>query len=196
METKPRLPKLVTEENKDKVGSATAEVNGLKNCLDSSLKSPVTNVDKQTLSTPPVIKSETPNGSSIERESESAVKEEPTENTETDGSSEDKTVNKEPLELLREQTGIVVRECFEERWLSEVLEEENYQPDVASLNLVSEENDNLGKWGTVVSNVFRNLSFVPGNESMLSSSAGFLAVCGRLLKYYHWHPVGSSKQRI
>ena len=30
---------------------------------------------------------------------------------------------------------------------------------------------------------------------MLSSSAGFLAVCGRLLKYYHWHPVRSSKQR-
>jgi len=193
VETKPRLPKLVTDENKDKVGNTT-EVNGLKNCLDSSLKSPVNNLDKQTF-TPPVIKSETQNDSpSTERESESAVKEELPETTETDV-SEETTVNKEPLELLRERTGIVVRECFEDRWLSEVLEEENYQPDVASLNLVSEENDNLGKRATVVSNVFRNLSFVPGNESMLSSSPGFLAVCGRLLKYYHWHPVRSSKQR-
>jgi len=191
VETKPRPPKLSSDEIKDKVINSTTEVNGLKNCLDSN-KSPVSSVEKQTV-TPPVIKSETPNDSpSAERESESAVKEELAETPETDCSE---PVKKEPLELLRERTGIVVRDGFEERWTSEVLEEENYQPDVASLNLVSEEKDNLGKRATVVSNVFRNLSFVPGNETLLSSSAGFLAICGKLLAYYHWHPVRSSKQR-
>lgn len=104
---------------------------------------------------------------------------------------------KDPLEVIRERTGIVVKHGagFEDRWKHTVLEEENFQPDCASLNLVQECQDNLGKRAIVVSTIFRNLSFVPGNETVLSSSPGFLAVCGKMLLYHHWHPPRTSKQR-
>ena len=55
--------------------------------------------------------------------------------------------------------------------------------------------DNLGKQAIVVSTIFRNLSFVPGNETLLSSNLGFLAICGKMLLHYHWHPARTSKQR-
>jgi len=102
-----------------------------------------------------------------------------------------------PLETIRERTGIIVQTGpgVEERWNKTVLEEENFQPDCASLNLVSEWQDNLGRRAIVVSNIFRNLSFVPGNETVLAQSRGFLAVCGKLLLHYHWHPARTSKQR-
>jgi AT-rich interactive domain-containing protein 1 len=105
--------------------------------------------------------------------------------------------DKDPLEVIRERTGIVVKSGagFESRWSSTVLEEENFLPDCASLNLVQESQDNLGKRAVVVSTIFRNLSFVPGNETILSSSPGFLAVCGKMLLYHHWHPPRTSKQR-
>jgi len=76
-----------------------------------------------------------------------------------------------------------------------VLEEENYQPDHASLNLVSEPQDLLGRRGICVSTIFRNLSFVPGNEGMLGNNASFLAICGKLLIHSHWHPRRNNKQR-
>jgi len=105
--------------------------------------------------------------------------------------------DKDPLEVIRERTGIIVKSGsgFEERWKNTVLEEENFQPDCASLNLVQECQDNLGKRAVVVSTIFRNLSFVPGNETVLSSSPGFLAVCGKMLLHHHWHPPRTSKQR-
>lgn len=103
----------------------------------------------------------------------------------------------DPLEVLRERTGIIVQGGlgFESRWSKTVLEEENFQPDCASLNLVKESQDNLGKRAIVVSTIFRNLSFVPGNETLLSSNPGFLAICGKMLLHYHWHPARTSKQR-
>ena len=60
---------------------------------------------------------------------------------------------------------------------------------------VSEWRDNLGRRAIVVSNIFRNLSFVPGNETVLAASPGFLAICGKMLVHHHWHPVRTSKQR-
>lgn len=122
----------------------------------------------------------------------SAVKMEKEEVTEKEVVEE-----KDPLEVIREKTGIVVLsgQGFESRWSKTVLEEENFQPDCASLNLVQECQDNLGKRAVVVSTIFRNLSFVPGNETILSSSPGFLAVCGKMLLHHHWHPPRTSKQR-
>jgi len=104
---------------------------------------------------------------------------------------------KDPLEELREKTGIIVKPGagYESRWNEAVLEEENYQPDCASLNLVTDWQDNLGKRAIVASTIFRNLSFVPGNEISLAGSPGFLAICGKMLVHYHWHPVRTSKQR-
>ena len=103
----------------------------------------------------------------------------------------------DPLEVLRERTRIIVQGGlgFESRWPKTVLEEENFQPDCASLNLVKESQDNLGKRAVVVSTIFRNLSFVPGNETLLPSNPGFLAICGKMLLHHHWHPPRTSKQR-
>ena len=124
----------------------------------------------------------------------SAVKTEKEEKEETDKEVEEE---KDPLEVIRERTGIVVKTGagFESRWSTTVLEEENFQPDCASLNLVQECQDNLGKRAVAVSTIFRNLSFVPGNETILSSCPGFLAVCGKMLLHHHWHPPRTSKQR-
>ena len=141
-------------------------------------------------SVPAVIKPEPTENSSV------TVKSEPSTNSDKD-SSESRTVEKDPLEALREKTGIIVKkgEGFETRWNESVLEEENYQPDCASLNLVSDWQDNLGKRAIAISTIFRNMSFVPGNETVLASSPGFLAICGKMLVHYHWHPVRTSKQR-
>jgi len=98
---------------------------------------------------------------------------------------------------LRRRTGILVKDeaAVRRRWAAPVLEEENYQPDQASLNLVTESEDALGRRAIAVSTIFRNLSFVPGNETLLGNSPGFLAVCGKLILHGHWHPERSSKQR-
>jgi len=143
--------------------------------------------DKNSAPAPSVIKEE-------KEAPLSAVKIEKEEKEETEKEVEEE---KDPLEVIRERTGIVVKTGagFESRWSTTVLEEENFQPDCASLNLVGENQDNLGKRAVVVSTIFRNLSFVPGNETILSSSAGFLAVCGKMLLHHHWHPPRTSKQR-
>ena len=143
--------------------------------------------DKNSAPAPSVIKEE-------KEAPLSAVKIEKEEKEETEKEVEEE---KDPLEVIRERTGIVVKTGagFESRWSTTVLEEENFQPDCASLNLVGENQDNLGKRAVAVSTIFRNLSFVPGNETILSSSAGFLAVCGKMLLHHHWHPPRTSKQR-
>jgi len=113
---------------------------------------------------------------------------------------EEGTINsgdQDPVESLFRRTGIILRdaEAVRRRWAEPVLEEENYQPDQASLNLLTESQDAIGRRAIAVSTVMRNLSFVPGNETILGSCPGFLAICGRLLLLGHWHPVRSSKQR-
>jgi len=125
------------------------------------------------------------------------VKTEPGSGPASDKDPEPRTPDKDPLEVLREKTGIIVKAGagYEARWSEAVLEEENYQPDCASLNMVSDWQDNLGKRAIAVSTIFRNLSFVPGNEAVLAASPGFLAICGKMLVHYHWHPVRTSKQR-
>lgn len=184
VETKPRHPKPADLE-KDKEN--TKLVTDSKNNSDKQSV-----VDK--INATQVIKSELSNTASPE----SAVKSEPASDESTGGSKvEDKDKDIDPLQDIRERTGIVVKEGagYESRWTNTVLEEENFQPDCASLNLVTENQDNLGKRAIVVSTIFRNLSFVPGNETVLSGCPGFLAICGKMLVHYHWHPARTSKQR-
>ena len=165
------------EEKVEKEKTVANSVNGDTNNKNSSLSAPV------------LIKSE-------QNESAVTVKSEPN-NVTSDKEGTEKQPEQDPLEVLREKTGIVVKQGlgFETRWNETVLEEENYQPDCASLNLVSDWQDNLGKRATVVSTIFRNLSFIPGNETALSSCPAFLAICGKMLLHFHWHPVRTSKQR-
>ena len=172
---KPEKPEKPEKEKSGEKG-AVSNVNGDTNNKNSSQPAPVLIKSEQTESAV-TVKSETNN---VTSEKESPEK-----------------PDKDPLETLREKTGIVVQPGlgFETRWNETVLEEENYQPDCASLNLVSDWQDNLGKRAAVVSTIFRNLSFIPGNETALSSCPAFLAICGKMLLHFHWHPVRTSKQR-
>lgn len=168
------------EKNVEKVSvgsSSSSNLNGDTNNKNSSQPAPV------------LIKSE-------QTESAVTVKAEPN-NVTGDKESSERPPEQDPLEVLREKTGIVVQQGlgFETRWIETILEEENYQPDCASLNLVSDWQDNLGKRATVVSTIFRNLSFIPGNETVLSACPAFLAICGKMMLHFHWHPVRTSKQR-
>jgi len=46
-----------------------------------------------------------------------------------------------------------------------------------------------------ISTIFRNLSFVPGNDYDMSRKTSFLAICGRLLLLKHWHPPRNAKKK-
>ncbi|XP_074642746.1 AT-rich interactive domain-containing protein 1A-like isoform X2 [Tubulanus polymorphus] len=71
------------------------------------------------------------------------------------------------------------------------LEEESYQRDDCSFNLIADAQDEIGKRCVCISNIFRSLSFVPGNDLELSKHPGFLYVMGQLLLLQHHHPVRS-----
>jgi AT-rich interactive domain-containing protein 1 len=102
------------------------------------------------------------------------------------------------IEKIQRLTGIVITDpdMVRKRWAEEALEDENYVHDEPSLKLVSEANDNVGRRAACISNILRNLSFVPGNEYELARNAPFLAIAGRLLLFKHWHPPrNASKQK-
>merc|ERR550517_279647 len=142
---------------KEKAGEKGAVCSGVGSNVNGDTN------NKNSQPAPAMIKSE-------QTESAVTVKSEPN-NVPSEKESQEKQ-EKDPLEILREKTGIVVQPGlgFETRWNETVLEEENYQPDCASLNLVSDWQDNLGKRAIVASTIFRNLSFVPGNEISLAGS--------------------------
>ncbi|VEN57389.1 unnamed protein product [Callosobruchus maculatus] len=74
-------------------------------------------------------------------------------------------------------------------------EDEAYTRDEASLVLITESQDNLGKRCVCISNILRSLTFIPGNETEFSKSASFLALVGKLLLLHHEHPPRTQKTR-
>lgn len=80
------------------------------------------------------------------------------------------------------------------RHLSEY-EDECYTRDEASLYLVSETQDALARRCICLSNILRNLTFVPGNEMEFSKSGTFLALMGKLLLLHHEHPLRAPRTR-
>lgn len=119
------------------------------------------------------------------------------ENGTATGDVTNEEVPEDIIDRIKRLTGITVSdpEAVRQRWKEEALEDENYVRDEPSLHLVSEANDNLGRRAVCLSTIFRNLSFVPGNEYELSQSGPFLAICGRLLLLNHWHPPRNAKKK-
>ncbi|XP_062127294.1 trithorax group protein osa isoform X1 [Drosophila sulfurigaster albostrigata] len=74
-------------------------------------------------------------------------------------------------------------------------EDECYTRDESSLYLVNDSQDSLARRCIALSNIFRNLTFVPGNETVLAKSTRFLAVLGRLLLLNHDHLRRTPKTR-
>lgn len=74
-------------------------------------------------------------------------------------------------------------------------EDECYSRDEASLYLINESQDTLARRCICISNILRNLTFVPGNETIFANSDTFLAILGKILLLNHSHPVRTQKQR-
>lgn len=68
-------------------------------------------------------------------------------------------------------------------------EDECYARDESSLYLVSENQDTIARRCICISNILRNLTFVPGNEIVLANSEIFLLVVGKILLLHHEHPI-------
>ena len=67
------------------------------------------------------------------------------------------------------------------------LEEEAYQHDEPPLSLTSESQEELGRRCVCISNIFRNLSCIPGNDTEMSQHPSFMNIFGRLLLLHHKH---------
>lgn len=74
-------------------------------------------------------------------------------------------------------------------------EDECYTRDEASLYLITETQDVLARRCMCLSNILRNLTFVPGNELELARSKPFLAIIGKLLLFHHDHMIRTKKTR-
>lgn len=74
-------------------------------------------------------------------------------------------------------------------------EDECYARDEASLYLINESQDTLARRCICISNILRNLTFVPGNELIFANSETFLAILGKILLLHHDHPVRTQKTR-
>ncbi|KAJ8952544.1 hypothetical protein NQ314_007513 [Rhamnusium bicolor] len=74
-------------------------------------------------------------------------------------------------------------------------EDEAYTRDEASLVLLTESQDNIGKRSVCLSNILRSLTFIPGNETEFARNPIFLALIGKLLLLHHEHPPRTQKTR-
>ncbi|XP_054708908.1 trithorax group protein osa-like [Uloborus diversus] len=73
------------------------------------------------------------------------------------------------------------------RFLCEELEDEAYCFDQPALCIMNDSQDMLSRRCVCVSQILRNLSFVPGNDIIISKNAGVLLLMGRLLLLHHEH---------
>lgn len=95
------------------------------------------------------------------------------------------------------KSGIIVRDpaCTLKRRRTSDYEDEAYTRDEASLSLLTETQDNIGKRCVCISNILRSLTFIPGNEIEFTRSTTFLSLVGKLLVLHHDHPLRTQKTR-
>ena len=67
------------------------------------------------------------------------------------------------------------------------VEDEAYQRNEPPLCLISEARDEIGKRCICISNIFRSLSCIPGNDAEMSKHAGLVYILGKLLLLHHKH---------
>lgn len=74
-------------------------------------------------------------------------------------------------------------------------EDECYTRDEASLCLIMDSQDGVARRCACISNILRNLTFIPGNEVEFAKNTTFLALLGKLLLLNHEHPIRTHKTR-
>ena len=90
---------------------------------------------------------------------------------------------------------VKIMESIKRKWEECEEESEAYQRDSASLSLITSQQEELAKRCVCLSNIFRSLSFVPGNDRELSAHHGLMLTLGRLLLLHHRHPKRKREQR-
>jgi AT-rich interactive domain-containing protein 1 len=73
---------------------------------------------------------------------------------------------------------------------------ECFLPDEPGFNCVEDEQEFLVHRLFSVSNILRNLSFVPGNDLELGKSAQLLLILGKLLLLKHEHEAREERERM
>lgn len=118
------------------------------------------------------------------------VKQEPTSDKLTEKKHEEISQNKQDSKekLERRESSGSRRESGGFKRPHEDLEEESWSPDEASLSTTTEGQDWLARRVICVGTVIRNLSFIPGNEDIMSKSASLLALLGKTILLHHEHP--------
>ena len=79
-------------------------------------------------------------------------------------------------------------ERLRQEWEGGEEDKEAYHHDEPPLCLRVDSQEELSRRCICLSNIFRSLSFVPGNERKMSEHCGLMRVLGRLLLLHHWHP--------
>lgn len=72
-------------------------------------------------------------------------------------------------------------------------EDECYTRDEASLYLVTDSQDAVARRCVCLSNILRNLSFIPGNEMEFAKNPTFLGLLGKLMLIHHEHPLRTQR---
>lgn len=72
-------------------------------------------------------------------------------------------------------------------------EDECYTRDEASLYLVTDTQDSIARRCVCLSNILRNLSFIPGNEMEFAKNPTFLGLLGKLMLIHHEHPLRTQR---
>ena len=67
------------------------------------------------------------------------------------------------------------------------VEDESYQRNEPPLCLISEARNEIGRRCVCISNIFRSLSCIPGNDYEMSRHAGLVYILGKLLLLHHKH---------
>ncbi|XP_071543955.1 trithorax group protein osa-like isoform X11 [Panulirus ornatus] len=118
------------------------------------------------------------------------VKQEPVSDKLTEKKHEEIIQNKQDSKekLERRESSGSRRESGGFKRPHEDLEEESWSPDEASLSTTTEGQDWLARRVICVGTVIRNLSFIPGNEDIMSKSASLLALLGKTILLHHEHP--------
>lgn len=129
----------------------------------------------------------TSNGASDDKEAAALL--EPKKEVEKMEVVEEEEKSFDILSTARDPTKILKR-----RRMSDY-EDECYTRDEASLTLITETQDTLARRCIGLSNILRNLTFVPGNELEFARSKTFLAIVGKVLLYHHEHLVRAKKTR-
>lgn len=114
------------------------------------------------------------------------------QSVETDDSKS--SIKKEPKPFDIRSTVIDPANTLKRRRVNDY-EDECYARDEASLYLTNESQDTLARRCICISNILRNLTFVPGNELIFANSETFLAILGKILLLHHDHPVRTQKTR-